>query len=158
MRALRRVNITAGPPAHIKPHIWSEPVDQSGQVTLADAAVPYQTVCTFQAPQGRMARITHYGVNVTDPTYQYNGTLRWRFLLNGRVLDLGMENFIEQRGSMVFMRPTVIIMKNELDTLAFQVERTQADGNEYTVQMCFRGWTWRLRNNYDGTQASVTAY
>lgn len=158
MRALRRVNITAGPPAHIKPHIWSEPVDQSGQVTLAAAIIPYQTVCSFRTPPGRIARMTHYGVNVTDPNYQYDGTLRWRFRLNGRILDLGMANFIEQRGSMVFMRPTVIIMKNENDLLEFQVERAIAGADPYTVQMCFRGWTIRLRNNYEGTQASVTAY
>jgi hypothetical protein len=158
LNGLRRMNVTAGPPAHIKPQVWSEPVDQSDQVTLAAAVIPYQTVCSFVTPPGRMARITHYGVNVTDPTYQYDGTLEWRFRQNGRVLDLGMADWSEQRGSMVFMRPTVIIMKNSDELLEFQVRRVNAAGPAYTVQMCFRGWTWRLRNNYEGTQASVTAY
>lgn len=160
LQASKRLNITTAPPAHIKPHIWSEPVDQTAQVEIpAGAADAYQTVCSFTTPPGRWARIEHYGVNVVDPaSYAYDGTLLWAFRLRGRMLDLGMSDWGEQRGSMVFMRPVVILMNNEDVTLDFMVRRAVADATAYTVQMGFRGWTYRLRNNYEGTQGSVTAY
>ncbi len=154
----RTTNLTAAPPAHIKPHIWSEPVDQSHSLTIPNGgAGPYQTVCSFTTPPGRWARIEHYGVQVVAPTYTYDGELLWAFFLDGRKLDLGMSDWGEQRGSMVFMRQTVILMNNEDITLEFKVRRATA-GAERVVQMAFRGWTYRLRNNYEGTQGSVTAY
>jgi hypothetical protein len=159
LRAARGFNVTVAPPAHIKPHIWSEPVDQSAQVVVAAGAVSaFQTVCTFTTPPGRWARIEHYGVLCTDPAYTYDGELLWAFRLNGRLLDQGMSNWGEQRGDMVFMRPTVILMNNEGIKLDFMVRRAVAGINARTVQMAFRGWTYRLRNNYEGTQGSVTAY
>ncbi len=155
---IRTTNITAAPPAHIKPHIWSEPVDQSHTITIpAGPAGAYQTVCSFTTPPGRWARIEHYGVQVVDPAYNYDGELLWGFRLDGRYLDQGLTNWGEQRGSMVFMRQVVILMNNEDITLDFQVKRAVA-GEERVVQMAFRGWTYRLRNNYEGTQGSVTAY
>ncbi len=159
VKEVRNVALTAAPPAHIKPHIWSEPVDQSHSVTIPGGAVatPYQTVCSFTTPPGRWARIEHYGVQVVDPAYTYNGELLWGFRLNGRFLDQGLTNWGEQRGSMVFMRQTVILMNNEDVTLDFMVKRATA-GPDRLVQMAFRGWTYRLRNNYEGTQGSVTAY
>lgn len=158
--AARRMNLTVAPPAHIKPAVWSEPVDQSGQVVIAAGnPAAYQTVCQFTTPPGRWARIEHYGAAVISPsTYNYGGSLLWGFRLNGRMLDMGMSDWGEQRGSMVFLRPTVIIMPQEQITLEFMVRRAQVTGVPLTVQMCFRGWTWRLRNNYEGTQGSVTAY
>jgi hypothetical protein len=160
IQAARRLNITAAPPAHIKPHIWSEPVDISAQVTMPGANPgAYQTVCTFTTPPGRWARIEHYGVNVVTPsTYAYDGELLWAFKLNGRFLDQGMSDWGEQRGSMVFMRQTVILMNNEGVTLEFLIRRAVANAVPKVVQMAFRGWTYRLRNNYEGTQGSVTAY
>jgi len=158
LAGLRRMNITAAPPAHIKPSVWSEPIDLSASVALAAAVTPFQTVISFRNPPGRMSRITHYGVNVTNPAYTYDGTILWGWRYNGRLIDQGLTNWGEQRGSMVFLRPTVIIMKDEGALLEFLVRRPAAAGPAYTVQMCMRGWTWRLRNNYVGTQASVTAY
>lgn len=159
VQAARFLNITAAPPAHIRPHIWSEPVDKSAQVTIAagGVATAYQTVCTFTTPPGHWARIEHYGVFNIDPAYDYDGELLWAFRMNGRFLDQGMSDWGEQRGSMVFMRPTVILMNHENITLDFMVKRAVA-GGEQVVQMAFRGWTYRLRNNYEGTQGSVTAY
>jgi hypothetical protein len=154
----RRISFTASPPAHIKPSVWSEPVDQSNTLTFpAGAPGAYQTVCTFKTPPGRWARIEHYGVQNLDPAYTYNGEILWGFRLNGRFLDQGMTDWGEQRGSMVFMRPTFILMMTEGTTLDFMARRAIA-GAQQVVQMAFRGWTWRLRNNYEGTQGSVTAY
>lgn len=159
VESARNANITAAPPAHIKPHIWSEPVDQSNTVVIAAGApTAYQTVCTFTTPPGRWARIEHYGVQVVDPAYTYDGEILWAFRLNGRFLDQGMMDWGEQRGSMVFMRQTVILMNNEDVTLDFMVKRAVAGVTARTVQMAMRGWTYRLRNNYEGTQGSVTAY
>ena len=159
IKAARNVNFTAAPPAHIKPHIWSEPVDQSATVIIgAGIAGAYQTVCSFTTPPGRWARIEHYGVQVVDGTYAYGGELLWAFRLNGRFLDQGLTGWGEQRGSMVFMRQTVIQMITEGAKLDFMVKRAVGGGTARTVQMAFRGWTYRLRNNYEGTQGSVTAY
>ncbi len=130
----------------------------SGQVSLGAAVSAYQTVVSFTCPPGRWARIEQYGVNVLDPAYTYDGSILWAFRgPQGNYLDQGMSNWGEQRGSMVFPRKTVIILQEE-QTLNFQVRRAVAAGGAQTVQMGFRGWTWRLRNNYEGTQASVTAY
>jgi hypothetical protein len=154
----RRFNFTAAPPAHIKPSVWSDPVDISDTVTFpAGAPGAYQTVCSFTTPPGRWARIEHYGVQNLDSAYTYNGEILWGFRLNGRFLDQGMTDWGEQRGSMVFMRPTFILMMNEGITLDFMARRAIA-GAQQDIQMAFRGWTWRLRNNYEGTQGAVTAY
>lgn len=159
IKAARQLNFTAAPPAHIRPHIWSEPVDISSQVTVAAGAPSaYQTVCSFTTPPGRWARIEHYGVQVVDPLYTYDGEIAWGFRLNGRLLDQGMSGWSEQRGSMVFMRPAVILMNREQITLEFLVRRAIAGVTPRVVQMGFRGWTYLLRNNYEGTQGSVTAY
>ncbi len=158
VKALRNFNFTVGLPAHIRPHIWSNPVDVSGSVALQAAVSQYQTVATFTCPPGRWARIEQYGVNVLDPTYTYDGSILWAFRgPQGAYLDQGMSNWGEQRGSMVFPRKTFVILQ-EGQTLDFQVRRAVAAGAPQNVQMGFRGWTWRLRNNYEGTQASVTAY
>ncbi len=158
MRLIRHVAITAAPPAHIRPTVWSDPVDLSATVTVpAIVSATYTIAVTFKCPPGRGARIEQYGVNVLDDTYTYDGSILWAFRKNGRFLDLGMSNWGEQRGSMVFPRKTAIIM-NEGDSLEFLVKRAVAAGGEQDVQMGFRGWIWRKRNNSEGTQSSVTAY
>lgn len=157
LRLFRRVAFTAAPPAHIRPHIWSDPIDLSAQVTVPAAVqANYVAAVSFTCPPGRWARIEQYGVNVLDPAYTYDGSILWAFRLQGRFLDQGMSNWGEQRGTMVFPRKTVIIVQ-EGQTIDFMVKRAVAAA-EQDVQMGFRGWTWRLRNNYEGTQASVTAY
>jgi hypothetical protein len=158
VQALRQYNFTVGLPAHIRPHIWSDSIDVSGSVTLGAAVSQYQQVVTFTCPPGRWARIEQYGVNVLDPAYTYDGSILWGFRgPQGRYLDQGMSDWGEQRGSMVFPRKTVIILQ-EGQKLDFMVKRAAAAAGAQDVQMGFRGWTWRLRNNYEGTQASVTAY
>ncbi len=159
MRMIRRAAITAAPPAHIRPTVWSDSVDLSANVSVPAAAstTGYTIAVTFKCPPGRGARIEQYGVNVLDDTYTYDGSILWAFRMNGRKLDLGMSDWGEQRGSMVFPRKTVIVM-NEGDSLEFLVKRAVAHIGSQTVQMGFRGWIWRKRNNSEGTQSSVTAY
>lgn len=158
MRTIRYVSITAAPPAHIRPTMFSDPVDLSDQVSVTAAIGGYTTVVSFTVPDGRGARIEQYGVNVLGGTYPYDGSLLWRFRKNGSPLDLGMSDWGEQRGSMVFPRKTVINL-NAKDILDFQVRRAAlTTGGTLTVQMGFRGWIWRKRNNFNGTQSSVTAY
>lgn len=158
MRMIRYTSITAAPPAHIRPTVWSDPVDLSGSAAVAAVVGAYTTVVSFTVPDGRGARIEQYGVNVLGGTYPYNGSLLWRFVKNGSPLDLGMADWSEQRGSMVFPRKTVITL-NARDILYFQVRRAAlTTGGVLNVQMGFRGWIWRKRNNSQGTQSSVTAY
>lgn len=157
LQVIRRTNVTASPPAHIKPIIWSEPIDQSGQTTLAAAVSAYQTVCTYTVPDGRNARISAYGVNVQDAAYTYNGSILWRFTVNGNALGNGMSDWAQQRGSVVNQRPTFIRLK-ERDTIRFQVRRAVLAGAPQVVEMSFTGWDWLLRNSYEGTAASVTAF
>lgn len=158
MRMIRHVAITAAPPAHIRPTVWSDSVDLSATVTVPAAVNAYVTAVSFKVPPARGARIEQYGVNVQDDTYTYDGSILWGWRKNGKqVLDLGMSNWGEQRGSMVFPRKTVIVL-NEGDFIEFMVRRAVAALAEQDVQMGFRGWIWRKRNNSEGTQSSVTAY
>jgi len=158
LRRARAVNLTAAPPAHIRPTVWSDSVDLSASIVVPAAVQANPVVAvTFTVPDGRWARIEQYGVNVLDEAYTYDGSILFYFRQRGRFLDQGMSAWGEQRGTMVFPRKTVIIVQ-EGETIEFMVRRAVAAGAPQTVQMGFRGWTWRLRNNYEGTQASVTAY
>ena len=42
--------------------------------------------------------------------------------------------------------------------LFFQVRRTIASGGTFNVNMKIKGWDWLLRNNAEGTKASITAF
>lgn len=159
----RRLVITAAPPAHVRPTVWSNPIDLSATVSVLGAVSPtYTDVLTFQVPSGYGARIEQYGVDVKDPAYTYDGSLLWAFKKNGTFLDLGMSNWGEQRGTIQYPRKTVIILdslgNSPGDILTFCVRRAVLAVAPQTVVMNFRGWTWRKRNSYEGTQGSVTAY
>lgn len=149
---LQRTNITASLPAHAEPTPWSNPIDLSTTVNVAAAAGAYQTVLSYTAPPGRYARISGYGFDV-DGAYTYNGSLLWRLLLQGTLAG-GMDPWAEHRGSIIQPRSAFIIVP-EGQTLLFQVQRAVAAGGPSAVQMCLTGWTWRLRNNYQGTAASL---
>jgi hypothetical protein len=154
---VKKTNLTASPPAHLSPIVWSEPVDLSARVSVPAAVGVYTSAITFTVPEGRYARLKYYGVNVIDPAYTYNGSLLWRFIVNGNPLGDGMSDWGIQRGSVIQPRETYIILKQE-DVLGFQVRRAVAAGAAQDVDMSITGWTWRLRMNYEGTGASVTAF
>lgn len=154
---IRRTNITVSPPAHIKPTAWSNPVDLSARVTVPAAVGPYATALSFTCPPGRWARIDSFGVNVLDAAYDYNGSILWRWVKNGMPLGDGMSDWGIQRGSIVQPRETFIIL-NEDDVLELQVRRAVVAGAPQDVEHAFTGWIWRLRNNFEGTAGSVTAY
>jgi hypothetical protein len=163
INALRQTNITAGPPAHIKPTVWSNPVDLSASFSLPAGITPFTTVVSFRCPPGYWTRIESYGMNVRDPAYAYDGNIVWRLLKNGIPIPQGLENITQQRGSIVEQRPVNIILvengpNGQGDVIEFQVSRVAAVGGPQDIEMAFSGWTWRLRNNYEGTQGSVTAY
>jgi hypothetical protein len=157
LKALRRSNITAGPPAFVRPHIWSDPIDLSATVVVPAAAGQYQIAVQFVVPDGYWARIEQYGVTVQDAGYTYNGSILWAFQVQGAFVPQGLTGWGEQRGSMVFPRKTFILGEQQ-QIINMLVKRAVTVGAPQTVQMGFRGWTWRLRNNYEGTQAGVTAY
>jgi len=158
LRGMRRLQITASQPAHVRPTVWSPPVDLSAEVTLPGAISVYVPVVTIIVPKGYGCRIEQYGMTVTDPAYTYNGTLLWAFRKNETgYLDMGLTDITQQRGSMVFPRKTVITLAAE-DRLDFCIRRAIAAGGALTVQMGFRGWLWRMRNTNVGTQAAATAY
>lgn len=159
MNLCRRTNITAGMPAHIRPPVWNDPVDISATVVVPAAVqANYVTAATFRVPAGHGLRVEQYGVNVLDAAYTYDGSILWAFRVDGAFLDQGLTNWGEQRGSMIFPRKTSIVVWREEVNIDFMVRRAVAAGAPQSVQMGFRGWTWRKRNNYDGTQSSVTAY
>lgn len=157
MNMIRRTNITVSLPAHQAPIIWSDAIDQSGRTTLAAAVGAYATVCQYTVPFGSYAVIRKYGVNVQDAAYTYNGSILWRFRVDGRQLDNGMSDWAQQRGSITNPRDTFILLK-ENQRIEFQVRRAVAAGAPQDVEMTFTGWTWLLRNTYEGTAASVTAF
>jgi len=163
VKMARRLVITAAPPAHVRPTVWSNPIDLSATVSVPGAvAATYTDVLTFQVPSGYGARIEQYGVDVKDAAYSYDGSLLWAFKKNGTFLDQGMSNWGEQRGSTQYPRKTAIMLdcvgNNPGDILTFCVRRAVLAGAPQNVVMNFRGWAWRKRNAYEGTQGSTTAY
>jgi len=159
MNLMRRTNITAGLPAHIRPPVWNDPVDLSATVVVPAAVqANYVTAVTFRVPAGHGFRMEQYGVNVLDAAYTYDGSILWGMRVDGVLLDQGMSDWGEQRGTMVFPRKTSVVVWREEVNVDFMVRRAVVAGAPQSVQMGFRGWTWRKRNNYEGTQASVTAY
>lgn len=154
---VRRANLTVSPPAHIKPTVWSNPLDLSVRVTVPQAVGAYQTALSFKSPPGRWTRVENYGVEVQDAAYDYSGSILWRFRKNGLPLGEGMSDWGIQRGSIFNPRTTYIILEED-DVLDFQVRRAIDIGVAQDVDMAFTGWTWRTRNNYQGTAGSVTAY
>lgn len=152
---LRNTNITASLPAHADPMLWSNPIDLSDQITLAAAASSYQTVLTFTAPPGRWARINAYGVDV-DGGFSYDESILWRFQLNN-VNVQSLADWGQHRGSLIQPSETFILVPQG-QTLTFQVKRAVAAAGTNLVAMVFKGWTWRLRDDYEGTKASVTAF
>jgi hypothetical protein len=158
MSAARRFTVTAAQPAHVRPTPFSDSVDMTKTIALPAAVSAYQIALTFICPKGRGARIEQYGVSVQDATYTYNGSILWAFKLNGAFLANGLSNWGEQRGSSVFPRKTVINM-NFGDRLDFLIMRAVLGTNgTQNVQMNMRGWSYRMRNTYQFTQASATAY
>jgi hypothetical protein len=158
IRQVRQLSITAAPPAHIRPTVWSDPVDKVVTTTVLAAVGPYTSAVEFLVPPGRGCRIEQFGVSVQDAAYTYDGSILWAFRKNNsQYLDQGLSDWGEQKGSIVFPRKTVIVL-DEGDLIQMMVRRAVVAGAPQTVQMGFRGWTWRKRNNLTGTQSSVTAY
>ncbi len=151
----RNTNFTMQLPAHSQPMYWSNNIDLSDTVTMAAAVSAYQTVLQYTAPDSRYGRISQYGFDVSDPAYTYDGTLQWRMVLNGQPVQ-SLLDFSEHRGSMVQPADTFIIVPQG-QTIQFQVRRTSAAGGSLDVAMKLKGWDWLLRNNNEGTKASVTA-
>lgn len=158
-RLMRNTNITAALPAHVSPTIWSTPVDLSARVSIpAAAAAPdvWQDIITYTVPRGRYARISEYGYEVDDAAYVYNGGIQFRILVGGRPVPT-LDNFVEQRGTPVRPRETVILVP-ENEQIKFQARRAVAAVGAQDLIAVLVGWTWRLRNTYEGTRAATTAY
>lgn len=154
---IRRANVTVSPPAHIEPIVWSHPIDLTARVSVPAAVGAYTTAISYRVPDGRYARIDTYGVLVNDAAYTYNGSILWRLRVNGTAITDGLNEWGEQRGSLVHPRKTFIVLKED-DLLTFEVRRAVAAGAAQDVDMSITGWDWRLRMNYEGTGASVTAF
>lgn len=154
---VRGTNITVSPPAHQKPIVWSEALDLTTRVSVPAAMNSYVTAIQWTSPPGRWTRIETFGVTVQDAAYTYNGSILWRFRKNGQQLSDGLSDWGIQKGSVVLPRSTFIILE-EGDTLEFQVRRAVAAAGAQDVDMSLTGYTWLLRNNYEGTQGSVTSW
>ncbi|NEN87938.1 MAG: hypothetical protein F6K48_03050 [Okeania sp. SIO3H1] len=154
---LYNTQLTAALPAHNAPTNWSLPVDQSGTVTIPAAVDPnWTTIAEYDVGPLRWMRLVSYGVNVLEDTYTYDGSLIWRILINGVAINT-LEGFAEQRGSLVKPREIFALAQQD-QKVSLQVRRAVASAAPNTVQGCFTGYIWRLRNDYDGTRASVSAY
>lgn len=151
----RNTNFTASEPAHAQPMLWSDPIDLSANYVLPAAVGPYASVLSFIVPSGRYARINGYGVQVGGG-FTYDGSILWRITVNGlavpSLLDWG-----EQRGTIAIPRQTFIVVPQD-QKISFDVRRAVAAGGTSDVTMALKGWTWRLRKNFEGTKSSVTAF
>jgi hypothetical protein len=96
-------------------------------------------------------------VNVLDPAYAYTGSILWRFRINGRPVGDGMSDWGIQRGTIFQPRDTFFLLNQE-HMIEFQVRRAVIAGAAQDVDMSLQGWTWLLRNTYEGTDISVTAF
>lgn len=157
LRSLKQAQITASQPAHIKPTVWSQPIDLSTRVTVPAAVGPYVTAITYVAPPGRAARIASYGVQVLDPAYTYDGSILWRISIDGRPVGDGLSDWGIQRGTIFQPRETFFVLNQE-HMIEFQVRRAVAAPGPQDVDMALQGWSWLLRNTFEGTDVSVTAY
>lgn len=162
---IQNTNITTSQPAHNEPNLWSTPVDLSGQVVVPAAVGAYQTVLTYRAQPGRWVRINGYGVDVVSPAaYPYDGSLLWRIRRNGLYIET-LGDWGEHRGSVIRPRETFILLNGDNgqsqeggDLITFEVRRAVLALVPATVHMALVGYTWRPRNNYEGTRAGTTAY
>lgn len=154
---LYNVQMTAALPAHNLPTNWSQPVDRSGVVVIpAAASVQWTPITQYMVGPGRWMRIVSYGINVREPGFPYDGSLVWRLMVGGVPVPT-LESFAEQRGTLV--QPREIFQLAQQDKLvSLEVRRAVASAQPNTVEGCFTGYIWRLRNDYDGTRASVSAY
>lgn len=155
----RNSNLTAALPAHNEPTVWSEPIDLSATVSIpAAAAAPgvWQDIITFSVPYGRKARIVSYGYDVDDPAYTYNGGIQFRLVRNNEPVYT-QQSFIEQRGSVVRPRKTVINLDEEWN-VKFQARRAVAAAGAQDLVAALVGWIWTPRNDFEGTRGSTTAY
>ncbi len=157
---IQNTNLTASQPAYNKPNLWSTPVDLSATITIPGAVGSYIGLIQYRAMPGRWVRITGYGVDTTDPTYTYDGSLTWRIRRNGVNVET-LADWGEHRGSVIRPRETFILLNGDDgqgDQVSFEVRRAVAAAGPTTVQMALVGYTWRPRNNYDGTRAGITAF
>lgn len=154
---LYNVQMTAALPAHNLPTNWSQPVDRSGVIEVpAAASQQWLPITQFMVGPGRWMRIVSYGINVREQNYAYDGSLLWRLVVAGVPVPT-LEGFAEQRGTLV--QPREIFQLAQQDQLvSLEVRRAVAAADPNTVEGCFTGYIWRLRNDYDGTRASVSAY
>lgn len=162
---IQNTNITTSLPAHNAPNLWSEPIDLSGQTVVPATVGVDITVLSYRVQPGRWARINGYGVDVSAPAgYGFDGSLLWTIKKNGiPVQTLG--DWAEHRGSVIRPRETFVLLSGDNgaangggDIITFCVRRAVAAVNPATVQMVLTGYTWRPRNNYEGTRASVSAF
>ena len=160
---LQNTNITASQPAHNAPNLWSTPVDLSGQVTVPAIVTPYLPVISFRAPPGRWVRISGYGEDVNG-NYTYDGSLLWQISKNGQPVQT-ISDFAEHRGTVIRPRDTFILLNGNNgdsngggDLITFSVRRAVAAGAPNQVSMALIGWSWRPRNDYEGTKASIGAF
>ena len=162
---IQNTNITTSLPAHNAPNLWSEPIDLSGQIVVPATVGVDLTVLSYRVQPGRWARITGYGVDVSAPAaYGYDGSLLWTVKKNGIPVQT-LDNWTEHRGSVIRPRETFVLLNGDNgaangggDIITFSVRRAVAAGVPATVQMALTGYTWRPRNNYEGTRASVSAF
>ena len=157
---IQNTNITVSAPAHNEPNLWSTPIDLSAQIIIPGAVGNYIAPIQYRAQPGRWVRISGYGVDVTDSTYTYNGSLIWRIRKNGVYVET-LGDWGEHRGSVIRPRETFILLNGDNgqgDQISFEVRRAVLAAEATTVNMALVGWTWRPRNNFEGTRAGTTAY
>lgn len=160
---IQNANITVSQPAHNEPNLWSTPIDLSAQVVVPAAVGDYVPVISYKVQPGRWLRIKGYGVDVSDPAgYTYDGSLLWRIRKNGINVET-LADWGEHRGSVIRPRETFLLASGDVtsgdgDVVTFEVRRAVAAAVTATVQMALVGYTWRPRNNYEGTKAGTTAY
>lgn len=159
---IQNANITVSQPAHNEPNLWSTPIDLSAKVIVPLAAGGWINVLSYRVQPGRWARIKGYGVDAQDPfsTFNYDGSLIWRIQKNGIDVET-LANWGEHRGSVIRPRETFLLGSGDVgngDLITFDVKRDFGHLDATTVEMALVGYTWRPRNNYEGTKAGTTAY
>ncbi len=155
LEMIRNTNITASLPAHDSPMLWSNVIDKSVRYVLPAGITAYVPVIRFTSPPGRAARISAYGVDV-DGSFTYDDSILWQLTLNGQPIQ-DLYDWGLHRGSLIQPSSTFIVVP-EGQTITFEVRRAVAALVSSNVDMVLKGWTWRLRNDYEGTKSSVTAF
>lgn len=112
-----------------------------GRVSLpAAVSVDWSLVASFTMASNELGYLIGYSNQVIDPSWDYNGAIVFRVLINGSPLD-DADSFSEQRGTIPNMAAAFQFCQTN-DIIALQVRRAIAGTSSRDIVMAALFVTW----------------